>query len=151
MRAPTFTPRSLRNARLRYSPGGLGRERRYLAACHGHIARDSYSLLSKSPRKHLQSIAIPSRSMFHCDKKSTNACRLCKLVAIKIKGCDGNRLGVFPGPAPPAQGRSGLAGGGAGAEKKRISSRPPATCSHFIASQNRRQTADRRSQPMHSR
>ena len=41
------------------------------------------------------------------------------------------RLGVLSLRMPSSRGQSGVPGRGAGAEKKRFSSRPPATCSHF--------------------
>ena len=50
------------------------------------------------------------------------------------------RLGVLSLRMPSSRGQSGVPGRGAGAEKKRISSRPPATCSHF-----RELTADKTS------
>ena len=43
------------------------------------------------------------------------------------------RLVVLSLRMPSGRGQSGAPGGGAGAEKRRFSSRPPATCSHFTS------------------
>ena len=44
------------------------------------------------------------------------------------------RLGVLSLRMPSGRGQPGPPGGGPGAEKRRFSSRPPATCSHFSPS-----------------